>query len=418
MKPPLRNEDQNRDEKNAMYDLRLSEDQLAIRDTVRDFVAQNVFPVATRPDRLEPFNVPLAMDLVDAASELGLRTLALSEEAGGAGADTLTCCIVAEELAAGDVDLASVLATTAALGGILFNRLMDDGQRARFLPAFLEDNRYHLALADREADTDTALGIDYYRSSGNTMKVATTAKKNGAGWILNGTKIRVANAPLARLFAVLVETDARQGILLVPADTKGVSVREVDRDGGWYVGACGDVTFTDCHVDPENMLGPDAVAALTGPGADFGLPQAQAINLGVGRAAFEAAMEYAGVRIQGGRRIIEHQAIGAKLADVVVNLETARNAIWQAAWAADNPDAETGDNFPPLPRAKISQVVTAERIYRATKDSAECFGAMGVMRDMPLQKYIHVSRVFLHTGDGTADTRLRIAESLAGFSRA
>jgi alkylation response protein AidB-like acyl-CoA dehydrogenase len=101
----------------------------------------------------------------------------------------------------------------------------------------------------------------------------------------------------------------------------------------------------------------------------------------------------------------------------VISLETVRNAIWQAAWAADNPGAEADGNFAPLPRAKISQVVTAERIYRATKDSAECFGAMGVMRDMPLQKYIHVSRVFLHTGDGAADTRLRIAESLAGFTR-
>jgi alkylation response protein AidB-like acyl-CoA dehydrogenase len=73
-----------------MYDLRLSEEQIAIRDMVRDFVAQDVFPVATKPERLEPFDTPLAVDLVDAASELGLRTLALPEDDGGAGADTLT----------------------------------------------------------------------------------------------------------------------------------------------------------------------------------------------------------------------------------------------------------------------------------------------------------------------------------------
>ena len=401
-----------------MYDLSLSEDQLAIRDMVRDFVASDVFPFATKPDRLEPFDTPLAIDLVDAASELGLRTLALSEEAGGAGADTLTCCIVAEELAAGDVDIASVLANTAALGGVLFNQLMNDGQRARFISDFLEDPRYHLALADREADMETSLGVDYYRETGNQVEVATTARKNDAGaWVVDGAKIRVVNAPVAKLFAVLVSTDNGNGILLVPADAAGVSVSEIDRHGGWYVGSCGDVTFKDCVVPAENMLGPEAVDALTGPGSDFGLPQNQAINLGVGRAAFEAAMEYAGVRIQGGRRIVEHQAIGAKLAEVLVNLETARNAIWQAAWATDNPGAEPKDNFPPLPRAKIAQVVAAERIYRATKDSAECFGAMGVMRDMPLQKYIHVSRVFLHTGDGNADIKLRIAEAMAGFDR-
>jgi alkylation response protein AidB-like acyl-CoA dehydrogenase len=402
-----------------MYDLQLSEDQIAIRDTVRDFVAQSIFPVATTPERLEPFDVPLAMDLVDAAAELGLRTLALSEESGGAGADTLTCCIVAEELAAGDVDVAAVLAHTAALGGVLFNTLMSDEQRKRFLPAFVDDNRYHLALADREAGMESALGDDYYRQAGNRIDVATAATRNDKGdWVVNGAKIRVANAPVAKLLAVLVETGGGNGILLVPADAAGLSVSEVDRDGGWYVGSCGDVTFKDCVVPAGNLLGPEAVDALTGPGCDFGLPQAQAINLGVGRAAFEAALDYAGVRIQGGRRIIEHQAIGAKLAEVVINLETARNAIWQAAWTADNPNAESAGNFPPLPRAKISQVVTAERIYRATKDSAECFGAMGVMRDMPLQKYIHVSRVFLHTGDGNADAKLRIAEAFAGFERA
>jgi alkylation response protein AidB-like acyl-CoA dehydrogenase len=384
-----------------MYDLRLTEEQLAIRDTVRDFVAQGVFPIATRPDRLEPFDVPLAMDLVDAAAELGLRTLALSEGAGGAGADTLTCCIVAEELAAGDVDVAAVLARTAALGGILFNKLMNEEQRQRFLPAFLDDNRYHLALADREADTETALGIDYYRETGDRLDIKTVAKADNGDWVVNGGKLRIANAPVAKLFAVVVNAAGENAVLLIPADTAGIRATEVSRDGGWYVGSCGDVSFK----------------ALSGPGCDFGLPQTQAINLGVGRAAFEAALDYAGMRIQGGRRIVEHQAIGAKLADVVISLETVRHAIWQAAWAADNPDADPNGNFAPLPRAKISQVVTAERIYRATKDSAECFGAMGVMRDMPLQKYIHVSRVFLHTGDGAADTRLRIAESLAGFTR-
>jgi alkylation response protein AidB-like acyl-CoA dehydrogenase len=401
-----------------MYDLRLSEEQIAIRDMVRDFVAQDVFPVATKPERLEPFDTPLAMDLVDAASELGLRTLALPEDDGGAGADTLTCCIVAEELAAGDVDVAAVLARTAALGGVLFNQLMNDEQLGRFLPAFVEDKRYHLALADREADMETALGVDYHRDTGNRIDVATTARNNDKGeWVVDGAKTRIANAPVAKLFAVLVATDAGPGILLVPADAPGLTVSEVNRDGGWYVGSCGDVAFKDCLVPAGNMLGPEAVDALTGPGSDFGLPEAQAINLGVGRAAFEAAMDYAGVRIQGGRRIVEHQAIGAKLAEVLINLETTRNAIWQAAWAVDNPDSEPTNNFPPLPRAKISQVVTAERIYRATKDSAECFGAMGVMRDMPLQKYIQVSRVFLHTGDGNADTKLRIAEAVTGFSR-
>ncbi|NND49970.1 MAG: hypothetical protein HKN60_06940, partial [Rhizobiales bacterium] len=315
-----------------MYNLRLTEEQSAIRDSVREFVAGEITPIAIKPERLEPFDVPLAMDLVDAGGELGLRTLTLSEEAGGAGADALTSCVVAEELAAGDVDVASVLGWTATLGGLLFNELMNDEQRARFLSDFVSDNRYHLALADREADMETALGINYHREAGDDVAIETTANRNGDGnWVVNGTKIRIANAPVAKLFAVLASTDDGPEILLIPADSGGISITETPRDGGWYHGSCGDVSFTDCVVPAANALGREALTTLAGPGADFIAPILQAINLGVGRAAYDAAVDYSGVRVQGGRRIIEHQAIGAKLAEVAINLETVRNAVWRAA---------------------------------------------------------------------------------------
>jgi alkylation response protein AidB-like acyl-CoA dehydrogenase len=95
-----------------MYNLHLSPEQLEIRDTVRDFVAREVKPVALATDRLEARERPLLLDPLDQASQLGLRALALGENAGGAGADNLTCCIVIEELAAGDPDMAAVLAQT------------------------------------------------------------------------------------------------------------------------------------------------------------------------------------------------------------------------------------------------------------------------------------------------------------------
>src|SRR5262245_9478274 len=145
-----------------MYDLRLSAEQLEIRDTVRDFVAQEVKPPALDPARLEAQTRPLLTGALDQAAQLGLRTLALSEEAGGAGADTLTCCIVTEELAVGDPDVAAVLAETSALARELFDRAMTGEQRARFLPAFVGDDRYHLALAAHEPDSDASLGINYH----------------------------------------------------------------------------------------------------------------------------------------------------------------------------------------------------------------------------------------------------------------
>jgi alkylation response protein AidB-like acyl-CoA dehydrogenase len=121
--------------------------------------------------------------------------------------------------------------------------------------------------------------------------------------------------------------------------------------------------------------------------------------------------------VQGGRAIVEHQAIGTKLADIAIRLETARSAVWRAAWAADHPEAVADRSLPDLPLALIARVVASEAVYRATKDAAECFGAMGVMRDMPMQKYIHDARICLYSGDGNADLRLRIAEKLANFRR-
>src|SRR5216684_7263904 len=109
-----------------MYNLHLSPEQLEIRDTVRDFVVEEVKPHALDPRRLEARERPLLMDVLDKASQLGLRALALSEELGGAGADALTCCIVTEELALGDADLAAVLAETSTLGGMLFARMTQE----------------------------------------------------------------------------------------------------------------------------------------------------------------------------------------------------------------------------------------------------------------------------------------------------
>ena len=401
-----------------MYNLQLSPEQLEIRDTVRDFVTEEVKPRALRPERLESRTRPLLFDVLDKASQLGLRTLALSEDAGGAGADRLTSCIVTEELALGDPDVGTVLARTSTLAHVLFDRLMTPEQTARFLPPFLADDRYHLALAQLEPDRDAALGIHYHRAETSDADVKTTAVRAGDAWVINGVKDRVANAPLAGLFAVEVNSGSgATSMLLVPRDAAGLSVHESDHSRHFHHGVCGELVFTDCQVPAENLLGAEREDALGGADAGRDAPLDQALNLGIGRAAYEAALEYAQLRVQGGRRIIEHQAIGTKLAEIAVRLEVARSVIWQAAWACDHPEAFADRSLPDLPLTRIAKVYASEAIYHATKDAAECFGAMGVMRDMPLQKYVHDALVCLHAGTSNSDAKLRIAEALAGYRR-
>jgi len=402
-----------------MYSLQLSPEQLEIRDTVRDFVTREIKPAALKAERLDVADRSPLTAQIDAASQLGLRTLALSEALGGAGADALTSCIVTEELAAGDADIAATLSETARLAHLLFDLAMTDAQRDAFLPKFLNGDRFHLAFAAHEAETDTRLGVNYHRPLATDASVKTTAMKSGNDFVVNGVKDCVVNAPLAGLFAVLVAMPGREGssVLLVPADVAGLSVHAHDKP--WPHGWCGEVAFKDCRVPAGNRLGDDAAVLLTdAAAAGRGSPLQLALNLGIGRAAYEAALDYAHLRVQGTRPIIEHQAIATKLAEIAIRLEVARAAVWQAAWASDHPEAVADRSLSDLPLTTIAQVFASEAVMKATKDAAEIFGAMGVMRDMPLQKYIHDARVCLHSGDGNTDAKLRIAEALAGYRRA
>jgi alkylation response protein AidB-like acyl-CoA dehydrogenase len=395
-----------------MYNLHLSAEQLEIRDTVRDFVAQEIKPYAEKPERMEALDRSLPPDILARASQMGLRALALSEDRGGAGADALTACLVAEELAFGDPDLAATLAETSLLAR-LFEQWMTPAQREQHLNAFLQDDGYHLALADHEPGSDTALGVNYHRPDLGEGRVRTTAVRAGTHWVVNGTKDCVANAPLAGLFAVTVRADA-EGVrtLLVPRDAPGLAVRAYGTTGARQHGACGEVTFADCRVGADQVL---AVGQASYEARRA--TQLAAINLGIGRAAHEAAIAYAQLRVQGGRPIVEHQAIAAKLADIAIALQVARGAVWQAAWALDHPEAQADRSLADLPLHTIARAFTAEAVYRAAKDAAECFGAMGVMRDMPLQKHIQDARICLHAGDGVSDARLGIAEALVGYRR-
>jgi len=407
-----------------MFDLSLTPEQIEFRDTVRDFVENEVKPAALAPKRLEPFEKPLLTEVLGKAAQMGLRTLALSEDAGGAGADALTTSIVLEELAAGDVDIAVVLGQTATLGHILFDRLMSAEQRGRYLRPFAEDDDYHLAFAGREPGAGA--GWTYHRPLADSGGEP-AAVKQGAEWIINGSAGFVSNAPVAKLFAVQVRTDPKKtgangmSALLVPAGTKGLAVEAPYKATGervrWHHGTGAGVSFKDCRVPADALLGKEGMSALATEAELARVAIAiAAVNLGLGRAAYEAAVDYSKIRRQGGRMIVEHQAIGTKLADCAIRLELARNAIWKAAWAVDHPDAAAAAGNA-LPLHVVARVYTAEAVNDVALLAAECFGAMGVMRDMPLQKYVHDAMVFLHSDDADGAAKLAVSEAVAGYQR-
>lgn len=405
-----------------MYSLQLSPEQHEFRDTVRDFVEREVKPVVLHPDHLQNFKKPLPLELLDQASQMGLRSLALSEARGGAGADHLTSCLVAEELAAGDIGIAVTLDETSRLSHLLFDQMMTDEQRVRFLPAFLADDRFHLAFAMHTPDPD--LGWKYHRELSEAPACALNAVRQGNGdWIVNGRAGFVQNAPLARLIAVQAAENGDAGkivSLLIPSGSAGLSVHELATNAEavkWFHGSGGEVVLGDCRVPANGVLGSGGAASLAAIAAGRGSPALSAMNVGVARAAYDAAVVYAQLRVQGARHIIQHQAIGNILADVAIKIEVARNMVRQAAWVSDHPEAVADRSVSDLPLQTIAKVFAAEAMYTAAEEAAECFGAMGVMLDMPLAMYVQEARVFLHSVDSNAVAKLRVAEAVAGFTR-
>jgi alkylation response protein AidB-like acyl-CoA dehydrogenase len=412
-----------------MFSFQLSAEQQEFRDTVRDFVTREVKPVANHPDRLQAEDTHFVPAILEQASQMGLRTLALSEDRGGAGADHLTACILAEELAAGDIGFAATLARTSELSHVLFDQAMSDAQRKQFLGAFLEDNSYQLAYAGSDIEADDG-GWNYHRKDKSEVEVPVTATKQGGDLVLNGTYAFVANAPLAKLFAVQVKTDPKASglngvaIVLVPSGTAGLTVKEpgkVETDANgeqyyrWFHGTGGSVTFKDVKVPAANVL--DGRSQLYGAAAASGRgsPLVQALNVGLGRAAYESAVDYARIRVQGGRPIIEHQAIGNILAEIAIRLETSRNLVWKAAYAADHPDEYAAISN--LPLQSMAKAYVSHAVHEASLLAAECFGAMGVMKDMPQPHYVHNALVFVHSDTSNSTAKLRVAEAIAEFTR-
>jgi len=405
-----------------MFSLFLTPEQKAIREMVREFTHNEIAPIANQQDRLEDFDERFPWEVMDKASGLGLRTLVLSEKNGGAGADALTACIVTEELAVGDVGVSATLGQTAALARLWFDRVMSPEQRERFLPPFLSDPRYHLATAGHEPDTD--LGWCYHRQPDPQAGYKTTAVRQRNGdWIINGVKNFITSAPIAKLIAVHARAKSGDGEVLgttsflVPHDTAGLTIREHDKVGR-RLGSNGELVFQDCRVPAANVLGEVGKSQFASAPMGRRMPRFQAMNLGIGRAAYEAALDFAKMRVQGGRPIVEHQAVGMTLANMAIKLEAARSLIWQAAWAADHREAYADGSLPDLPLQGIAKVFVSEAVQQVVLEAAQIFGGMGVMRELPMQKYVRDALIFLHSEHSNDVARLRIAELLVGFERA
>lgn len=396
-------------------DFTLTDEQLRWRAVARDFAGQVIAPDVLRRDRLPAAAERIPWDWIRQANELGLRTLGVPKIWGGAGADILTLCIAGEELAAGDLGFAVIMDQCWKMANIL-GEAMTPQQQQKFIPPFIADPEATLAIGFTEAGA----GSDhqgYYDSP--DIDFRTTAVRDGDTYLINGTKRYVSNGCMATLYFIIARTDPsrslREGgsVFIVPSDTPGFRAGFFHEKGSQRLATNGTFHLENCRVSVENLLGGEGLMARLRAEFMWGSKaEAAATALGVGRAAYEYAMTYARQRVQGGKPIVEQQAVAMMLAQMAMKLDAARAQIWKAAWLADRrqPEARV--------LGLLAKVNASETAFEACKLAVEVLGGASIMHDHPVEKYLRDAASFLHS-DGTNQLcLLRAAQALSGSADA
>ena len=391
-------------------DFVLNEEQSRWREIAREFAESVIKPDVLRRDRLPTAAERIPWDWIRQADQLGLRTLGVPKAFGGAGADIVTLCLAGEELAAGDLGFAVILDQCWKMAHILKDAMTPEQQK-RFIPPFVADPEATTAIGF----TEPGAGSDhqgYYDSP--DIDFRTTAARDGDSYVINGTKRYVSNGCMAKLYFIVARTDPakslREGgsVFIVSADTPGFRAGFFHEKGSQRLATNGTFHLENCRVPAGNLLvGEGLMARLRAEFMWGSKAEAAATALGVGRAAYEYALQYARQRVQGGKPIVQLQAVAMMLAQMAMKLDAARLQIWKAAWLADRRQAE----------ARIAELLAkvnaSETAFEACKLAGEILGGAAIMHDHPVEKYLRDAASFLHS-DGTNQVcLLRAAQGLA-----
>ena len=379
-------------------DFTLNEEQIAIRDTCREFAEQEIKPLAEEMDATGKF--PYA--LIRKMGELGLLGLPFSEEYGGAGADFLSYCLAIEEISRGDVSVGITMEAHTSLGASPFYLFGSREQKERFLPPLATgENLWAFGLTEPEAGSD----------SGGTQ---TRATLQDGQWHINGSKEFITNAGTDMTAGVTITAvtgrlpDGHKEItnIIVPKDTPGYVIGKAYKKMGWKASDTRPLAFEECAVPEENMLG------HCGDGfrqfmqiLDAGRIAIAALSVGLAQACLDEALNYAKERKQFGQPISKFQAIRFKLADMATEIELARLMYYKAAWLHMQ-------NKPYTREASMAKLFASETAKRAADQAVQIHGGYGFMDEYPVSRYWRSVKVN-EIGEGTSEVqRMLIAKTL------
>lgn len=374
-------------------DYRETEEQTMLRDTVRKFAQNEVKPVAVEYDRKVDPKECFPWELLKKASQLGLRTMAVPVEYGGSGVqDLISYIIVMEELGAADNGFGSCIRNNLAACAWI-DILCSQEQKDEFFPKIMKDDEFTIGIGMSEPNsgTNNVLMGDH---PGGAMQ--TFAEKRGDEYIINGTKHFISNGGIAKLFLLHVTSDRKlslnesRTVFLVPSDTPGFSIGSIHNKLGRRLLSNAELIFEDMRVPSRYLVGKEGEAVKYLYRAAQLPFLVAATTLGTLRACYQESLDYARIRIQGGKPIIEHQLIAAELSEMRVRIEAARALLYKQAWCWQN-QYEYDNKLTILARTFIDQI--AGQIVFQMND---VFGGLGSDKDMIIEKYIRDVYTSLH----------------------
>ena len=381
-----------------MSKLMLSEEELLLRSTVREFADQVLAPHAADYDEKGQF----PWDNVRGLAELGLFGLTIDEEHGGSGGTTRQLAVAIEEIARGCGSTSVIYLAHLSLCAQFIHMYGTEGQKQRFVPELARGEKIGaFALTEPGAGSDVAA-------------MSTTANRSDGCYLLNGTKLFITNAVEADTFLVLATHDPglrARGInaLVVERNTDGLTINPQHGKMGMRASSTAELVFEDCAVPEENRLG--------GEGEGFGQTM-EVLNgsrigiaaqcVGIAQAAYEASVQYAGQREAFGQHLADMQAIQWMIADMATDIEAARLLVHQAATLKD-------EGAPFVTEASMAKLF-ASRVANETADKAvQIHGGTGYFAPTPVERYYRDARV-TEIYEGTSEVqRMIIARNVLGL---
>jgi short/branched chain acyl-CoA dehydrogenase len=371
----------------------LSEEHELLRRTVREFAEQRIGPVAEELDREHRFPYEIVAEL----AELGLMGIPIPEEYGGGGGDTLSYTLAIEELTRIDSSVAITVAAHTSLGTMPIFLFGNEEQKREWLP--------ELASGEKLA----AFGLTEPDAGSDAGATRTTAEPGDGKWVVNGSKIFITNAgtDISACVTITAKTgDEEISNLIVPNGTEGYEISAPMRKMGWNAADTRELSFRDCQIPEENLLGE------RGAGyrqfleiLDGGRISIAAMGLGLAQGAYDLAAAYARERQQFGQPISKFQAIQFKLADMATEIEAGRGLVYKAAWLKDQ-------GRPFAQAAAMAKLYTGELAHRVANQSLQIHGGYGYMDEYAISRLYRDQKV-LEIGEGTNEVqRLVIARHL------